>query len=291
MIESVKHDPAADFTRIGRTGELVLDYIRQDSKTILRHSSCRSPWHFFPPMALDETGAAYTLLVNPSGGLVGGDHLRIRASLAPQSHVLFSTPSANRVYRSITEPSRQEIQLTVGAGAILEWVPELTIPFLGSRFSQTVHVALESGGTLILWDASAAGRIASGERWRFTSFDNEIKVTTSSGASVLERYRLTSGSGMERAGLAEPWDYLASLFILSEAVEEEVWKRLEEKILPILEDRQGRVLGGVSEPAVRGRIVKLLAKSAPDLNAVFESIWATARALLWGLPFPALRRY
>jgi hypothetical protein len=47
----------------------------------------------------------------------------------------------------------------------------------------------------------------------------------------------------------------------------------------------------VSEPAVRGRVVKLLAKSAPDLNATFESIWAAARALLWGLPFPALRRY
>lgn len=290
MIESVQHDRAADFTRIGRIGELVLDYIRQDSKTILIHSACRSPWHFFPPMAVDETGAAYTLLVNPSGGLVAGDHLSLRASLGARSHVIFSTPSANRVYRSLAESSRQEIQLTVGAGAILEWVPELTIPFLGSRFNQTVHVALESGGTLILWDASAAGRIASGERWKFTSFDNEIKVTTSSAASVLERYRLISGERYG-SGLAEPWDYVASLFILSEAVEEEVWKRLEEKILRILEDRQGRVLGGVSEPAVRGRIVKLLAKSAPDLNAVFESIWATARALLWGLPFPALRRY
>ena len=83
----------------------------------------------------------------------------------------------------------------------------------------------------------------------------------------------------------------ASLFLLNEAVEDEMWKRLEEKILPILEDRQGRVLGGVSEPAVRGRVVKLLAKSAPDLNATFKSIWAAARALLWGLPFPALRRY
>jgi hypothetical protein len=43
------------------------------------------------------------------------------------------------------------------------------------------------------------------------------------------------------------------VFLLNEAVEDEVWKRLKEKILPILEDRQGRVLGGVSEPAVRGR--------------------------------------
>jgi urease accessory protein len=205
--------------------------------------------------------------------------------------VLFSTPSANRVYRSIAEPSRQEIQLTMGTGAILEWVPELTIPFLGSRFSQALHVALGSGGTLILWDALAAGRIGRGERWRFASFDNEIKITTPSGTSVLERYDLASESAMSGAGLAECWDYVASLFILNEAVEEKVWKRLEEHIVPILEDRQGRVLGGVSEPAVRGRIVKLMAKSAPDLNAVFESIWAAARALLWGLPFPALRRY
>ena len=291
MIESVEHDPAVDFTRIGRTGELVLDYIRQGPKTILRHSTSRSPWHFFPPMALDDTGAAYTLLVNPSGGLVGGDHLSLRVTLGPGSHVLFSTPSANRVYRSIAEPSRQDIQLTVGAGAILEWVPELAIPFLGSRFSQQLHVTLGSEATLILWDALAAGRIARGERWRFASFDNEIRVTTSSGASVLERYGLVSESAMGGAGIAEGWDYVASLFILNEAVEEEVWKRLEEKIVPILEDRQGRVLGGVSEPAVRGRVVKLLAKSAPDLNAVFESIWAAARALLWGLPFPALRRY
>ncbi|HKN87992.1 MAG TPA: hypothetical protein VJV04_14115 [Nitrospiraceae bacterium] len=85
---------------------------------------------------------------------------------------------------------------------------------------------------------------------------------------------------MSDARLAESWDYVALLFLMNEAVEDQVWKRLEEKILPILEDRQGRVLGGVSEPAVRGRVVKLLTKSAPDLNATFELIWAAARALL-----------
>jgi len=287
----MESDRAADFTGVGRNGELVLEYIRQGEETILNHSSSRSPWHFFPPMPLDETGAAYTLLVNPSGGLVGGDYLVLRVVLGPESHVLFSTPSANRIYRSSSEPARQEIRLTVGAGAILEWVPELTIPFLGSRFSQMLHVALEHGGTLILWDALAAGRIAREERWRFSSFDNEIRVSTSSGASVLERYSLSATGARGVAGLVEDWNYVASLFVLNEAVEEDIWKQLEEKILQILEDRQGRVLGGVSESAVRGRVVKLLAKSAPDLNATFESIWVATRALLWGLPFPALRRY
>src|SRR4051794_21594313 len=177
MIEVWEHDRTDDSTRIGRTGELVVEYVRSGAQTILRHSSSRSPWHFFPPMSLDETGAAYMLLMNPSGGLLGGDHLSLRATLGPETHVLFSTPSANRVYRSIAEPSRQDIYLTVGAGAILEWAPDLTIPFLGSRFSQTLHVALGTGGTLILWDALAAGRIARGERWKFTRLDNEIRIS------------------------------------------------------------------------------------------------------------------
>ena len=36
-------------------------------------TSCQTPWHMLPPIYLDESGSAYTLLVNPSGGLVGGD--------------------------------------------------------------------------------------------------------------------------------------------------------------------------------------------------------------------------
>lgn len=59
------------------------------------------------------------------------------------------------------------------------------IPFAGSRFNQTLYVALEFSGTLILWDALAAGRIASGERWRWTTLDIEIRVSASSGASVV----------------------------------------------------------------------------------------------------------
>jgi hypothetical protein len=76
------------------------------------------------------------------------------------------------------------------------------------------------------------------------------------------------------------------VFLLNEAVEDEVWKGLEEKILPILEDRQGRVLGGVSEPAVRGRAANHWRNRRPDLNATFESIWAAARALFMGSPVP-----
>ena len=246
-------------------------------------------------MTLDDGGCAYTLLLNPSGGLVGGDRLSVRATLGPETHVLFSTPSANRVYRSVSEPSIHSVDLTVGTGAILEWVPDLTIPFAGSRFHQTIHVKLNPGATVVLWDAVASGRVARGERWAFASLENEVRITTATGTSVLERYCLTQADGQGEIGadlgLAGEWDYVASLYLVNDGLDAEVWKQLEQTLANILGGYGSRVLGGVSEPAVPGLVVKLVARSAPDLSTACERLWAAVREGLWSLPLPALRRY
>src|SRR5262249_57432289 len=138
---------------------------------------------------------------NPSGGLVGGDHLSIELSVGTKAHALISSPSANRVYRSLSKDAVQEVHLTVEPGGVLEWVPEHTIPFAGSRFQQTIDVKLAAGATLILWDAVASGRIARGERWKFATLENHIRITTASGAAVGEHYALTDDKESGGVGL------------------------------------------------------------------------------------------
>ncbi|TKS59820.1 MAG: urease accessory protein UreD [Nitrospira sp.] len=234
---------------------------------------------------------AYTLLLNPSGGLVGGDHLSIDLSLDAGTHVLISAPSANRIYRSLGEVSVQEVKVAVGAGAVLEWFPEHTIPFGGSRYRQTLHVKLARGATILLWDAIASGRIAGEERWAFTSLENEILITTASGNSILERFALDPATDLGRIGLAEEWDYVASLYVVSDAVPSETWSRLEARLGSILDEHPGQQLGGVSMPAVPGVSVKLLTRTAPDLTRVLDALWAAARAELWNLPPVAWRKY
>ena len=288
-------DQARDRVRnVGRVGELDLHYVRRGRQTILAQFRSSSPWHLLPPIRLEDSGSAYTLLLNPSGGLVGGDHLSVRATLGPGTHVLFSSPSANRVYRSASEPSRQSVEIIVGPDAILEWVPELTIPFAGSRFHQTIRVTLGRGATALLWDAIASGRIARGERWAFASLDNTIDIATT-GSSVLERYCLSrlqeEAENDADLGLATDWDYVASLFVVNDALTDEVWKRLGQTVGEILDEDASRVLGGVSEPAVPGMVVKLVARSAPDLTTTFERLWGAVREELWGLSVPPLRRY
>ncbi len=278
---------------VGRVGDLTIAYERRGVQTVLARSYSRSPWHFFPPIDLDDSGCAYTLLLNPSGGLVAGDHLSLQATLGPDCHVLFSTPSATKVYRSLAEPSCQTIDLVVDRGAILEWLPEPTIPYAGSRFHQTIRVRLESQATLLLWDAIASGRIARGERWAFSSLANEIRITTSSGASVLERFHLAPAAGAETVdpGLAGEWDYVANLFLLGDGLPAEKVKQLTDILADILANQPGQVLGGISEPAAPGFAIKLLANSAPDLEAMQAALWAAVRTHLWGLSVPALRRY
>lgn len=254
-------------------------------------TSCQTPWHLLPPIYLDESGSAYTLLVNPSGGLVGGDHLSIDVSIGPQAHALISTPSANRVYRTLSREAVQEVTIEVAEGGILEWIPEHTIPYAGSRFRQNINVRLRAGATLILWDAIASGRIAHGERWQFASLDNNIRIAMPPEATVQERYALAPAEMEGESVLAHKWDYVGSLFIVGDAISASLRTALEASLADILDKQGNLVLGGISQPAVPGVVVKLLAESAPDMTSILMDMWAAGRKILWDMPPAVLRKY
>jgi urease accessory protein len=276
---------------VGRVGKLVLEYVRQGQCTVFGRTSCQTPWHLFPPIYLDDTGSAYTLLVNPSGGLIGGDHLSIDLSVGSKAHALISTPSANRVYRSPSKDAVQDVRMRVGRGGLLEWMPEHTIPYAGSRFRQTIDVKLAAGATLILWDAIASGRIARGERWTFATLENQIRITTASGAAVSEHYLLSPDDKKEGIGLAGAWDYVGSLFVIGDAIDHNVWASLDSALAGILENRSKDVLAGISQPAAPGLVVKLVAASAPAMTSVLMEMWAAVRRILWHLAPAVLRKY
>ncbi|MDH5195434.1 MAG: urease accessory protein UreD, partial [Nitrospira sp.] len=175
--------------------------------------------------------------------------------------------------------------------AILEWFPEHTIPFAGSRFRQSLRATVAPGATLFLWDALASGRMARGERWAFTDLENEIQITTASGSALLERYVLDPATDLGVVGLAEEWDYVASFYVVNDAIAPEVWTGLEANIAALLDTKPGAVLGGVSTAPVPGLAVKLVARTAPDLLAMMETLWAAAREAVLKLPPVSLRKY
>ena len=276
---------------VGRYGDLILSFEQRRGLTELSTVHCRSPWHFMPPMALDSGRCAYTMLVNPSGGLVGGDRLSLSASIGPGGRVLFSTPSANRIYRTAGSEAVQDVVIRLGPNARVEWLPDVTIPFAGSRFRQSIDVSLGPGASLLLWDALACGRVASGERWAFAEYRNQIRIGLAGGGEVLERVALSPRS--TGVGLVEPWNYVAALFLVADGVASAVWDDLQRDLDAWIDQTSpdGEWLAAVSELPIPGVVVRLLARTAPSLHRAYERAWSLIRKCLWGSDCPALRRY
>jgi urease accessory protein len=269
-------------TRVGRDGTLALDFQRRGGATVLAGCRFTLPLQVLAPVALDDAAAVVSIL-NPTGGLVGGDRLDIDVRLGPGAHACLTTPSATKVYRTAGEVAVQEARLRVEAGAILEWVPDHTIPFAGSAFRQSIGVTLGAGARLILVDAFAAGRVAREERWRFHRLESALDVRDAGGWLLLDRFALGAGAG-DGLGLTEGAPYFATM-VVAGGEAEATRTALAEAAASLVESRAA--VGRTRRDAL---VVRCLAPSAPALTETIDLLWGTARRALLGLCRPALRK-
>lgn len=110
-----------------------------------------------------RNGCCHVYLLHPPGGLVSGDALNIRAQVAPGGHALLTTPAAAKLYKADSHGVAwtQHNQMIVEDGAILEWLPQETLAFNGSRGLQTTTIELSGNARCIGWEVLALGRPAS----------------------------------------------------------------------------------------------------------------------------------
>lgn len=269
-------------SRVGRDGLLRVAVARRGGRMVV--TGCRStlPLQVLAPVALDDPAAIVSVL-NPTGGLVGGDRLTIEVTVEEGAHALLTTPSATKVYRTRGDPAIQTVALRVGSDATLEWLPDHTIPFADSAFRQTVDVDVAEGGRLILADGFAAGRISRGEAWSFQRLESALRLRDRGGWLLLDRFSLEGGAGWNGLGFTELHPYFATLVIVADGAER------------VLADRLSRLAPGDARTAVaalprRGVIVRCLAATAPALTETIAAVWRMARPIVVGLAPPALRK-
>ena len=278
-----------DAARVGRDGMLRLWFERRGVATAL--TGCRStvPLQVLAPVALDDPAAVVSIL-NPTGGLLGGDRLSIEVDVAADAHAVLTTPSATRVYRADGAPTVQTVRLRLGPGAVIEWVPDHTIPFAGSALRQAFDVELDQTAVLVLVDAFSAGRIALGEAWRFALLESAISIRDRCGWLLHDRFVLRGRAGEGEPafgglGFAEGHPYFASIAVIGafDAA------RFAAEIQRHVADTADVCLGAAILPR-RGALVRCLARNAPALVEAVEGCWNLARAALLARPPLALRK-
>lgn len=266
----------------GTEGRIDLAYARVGPRTVLARCLATSPLRVLCP--IDLGGCAYTTILNTSGGVVAGDVLSHRIEVTEDAHVLLTTPSATKVYRSTGAIARSTTTIDVGAGAVLEWLPDPVIPYAGSRFNQSLHVRVDPGGTAIVADAWVVGRLARGERWGFSSLANDLRIDQGGRPVVRERYHLTPGD----ARALEGWSHLAAWYALGGRSID--WEALAMELATDLDTQDPAVHGGATTLARGGVAVRFVAVSAPVFVSTGFLVWDRLRRAVLGAAPPALRK-
>jgi urease accessory protein len=241
------------------------------------------PLQVLAPVALDDPAAIVSVL-NPTGGLVGGDRLDVTVDVGPEAHACLTTPSATKVYRTTGAVAEQHVRVGVAAGATCEWVPDHTIPFPGSALRQTLHADLAADARLIVVDAFAAGRIARGEAWRFRHLESVVSIRDAAGWLFHDRFVLRGGGGYDGLGFTEGQPYFATAVVIADGPAAEFVRAAT-----AAGETAGATIAAAALPR-RGAVVRVMAAGAPAFLAALNAVWTVARQRLLGAPALALRK-
>jgi urease accessory protein len=235
------------------------------------------------PLTLAD-GASYLMLLNPTGGVLGGDRLTTEIVQGAGTHVCLTTPSATRIYRTLEKPAVLETAIRVGENATLEYFPDHVIPHENSALHQSLRVKMAPGSRAILFDSVASGRVAHGERWKFRELDSRTEVLCSGRPVYINRAKIFPAlQPPGRLGWMEGFDYASSVAFFAD--EFSSWKEfcaaLNDGLSPM-----PNIKGAASLLARNGCIVRFLARSASDMTLVNQKLWDLGRKTLLKLsPF------
>lgn len=142
---------------------LHLGFERRKEATVLAHCRHEGPLRVQKALYPEGRDLCQVIVLHPPSGIVGGDELFISVAAGEQSLVQMTTPGAGKLYGSAGPKATQSVNLSLGAGALLEWMPQETIVFDAARANLHTHVNLSADSTFFGWDIYCLGRLASGE--------------------------------------------------------------------------------------------------------------------------------
>jgi urease accessory protein len=276
----------------GKVGLLDLALSRHGGVTRIQRHYQRVPLHVYRPIYLDEQrpDMAFLFVQQFGEGLVQGDRYRVDIDCGPGSATHITTQAATNIYGARQNFATQMVNLRVGAGAVLEYLPDPMVPFRGARLFQRTSVTADPEATVILGETLLPGRVAHGEAHRYDLYWGETEARRPDGsflfADVL-RLRPDGGGCLRSLGVLGPYDVIATLHVIAGQSDRARLVTLLREALAA----EDEVLAGVSElPNCAGVGVRLLGPTSKAVQAALRAAWSVARLELLDTPAPNLRK-
>lgn len=234
-------------------------------------------------------GAALVHLHNVSGGIVDGDTLETTVEVEPGAAAQLTTTGATRVYRrrSAATPGVSRMSATVGAGALLEYLPDQLIPYAGAAYCQRTRVELAPDAGLFWWEIVAPGRVARGELFAYERLDLRFELVADGQLVALEHTLLEPGRRPVWSPLVlGGFRYLASFWVCRAGLPQARWLVLEAELAALAQARSvaGVTEWGVSALPAAGLLVRALSTGGRPLLPGLTEFWTAAKRALYDSP-------
>ncbi|SEM88462.1 urease accessory protein [Pseudomonas sp. ok272] len=252
--------------------ELELGYARFDHTTRPVQRRHKGPLRVQKHLYAEGPEVCQHIIVHPPGGIAGGDRLDIAVNVGAQAWAQLTSPGAAKWYRAAS-PAYQQLDLTVAAGATLEWLPQETIVFSGAQAELCTAIDLHGDARLCYWDVVALGRPASGERFEHGHLQARLDIRRDGQLLWHERQRIVGGDGLLDSPIGLDGQPVFATLLVTGAVDSELLERC--RSLP------HAVRGDLSQ--LPGLLVaRCLASEALVARAWLIDLWTLLRPALLG---------
>jgi urease accessory protein len=276
----------------GKVGVLDIALAPSGGTTRVQRQYQRAPLHFYRPIYLDpgRPDMAFIFIQQSGDGLVQGDRYRVDIECAAGAAAHVTTQTPTKVFGAPQNFATQLVNLHVGAGAVLEYLPDPVVPCRGSRLFQRICLAADPESTVILGETLLPGRVAHGETHVYDLYWAETEVRRPDSTLLfadLLQLSPPKGRHPHSVGLLGTHDVVAALYIVTLQMQPGKMVTLLRHALDGCTD----VLAGVSElPNGCGAAARLLGPTSKTVQAALTAAWNAARLALLGLPAPNLRK-
>ncbi len=244
----------------------------------MEHCRVQAPLKVQRPFYPEGPEVCHSIMLHTAGGVVGGDQLSLDLQLRPHSHVVLTTAAANKIYRSNGLEARQDVQIRVEPGAILEWLPQETIVFNQAVYRQDLRVELSPGAHWLGWEITRFGRSARGETYIKGNWRSQTQVWQAGRPLWIDRQWLP--------GCPETWNsphglagcpVVGSFAWVGQAVTPDLIAQIRE-----LEPKNQGTLGVTR--LQQGLLCRYRGHSSLEARQWFTQVWNLIRLAAWKRP-------
>ena len=267
--------------RTREAGFLDLAFTAHGGRTVVAREYATVPLAFrvTAPVSSGQhmlAGAVHGRVLALGGGLLAGQSVYTSITVGQGARASIGTVGATVVHGAESGAvTHQSQRFHVGAGGLLVYLPDETIPCRGARLAQQTEATLEGGASLLYGEVLTPGRLWHGERFAYHDLQLDLIISDDRRPLLIDRATFCPAEGTPNApGRLAGHTHLGTLAVFGPHAGPELALALHNLA------RSCGLTGSASPLYAGGVLLRLLGDTAQEIKAVLRQAVVTSLDLM-----------